>query len=249
MLAGVVGPQLVTYTMYMWPAHMFAATYVAQALVAALSALVLLGVKLPRPTAAEISGGRRLSEIVRQPAFILAMICGAVSYMLMNFLMTAAPLAMQMCGHPQESANLGLQWHVIAMYGPSFFTGTLIARFGAERIVMTGFLLIGLSAAIGLHGIEVAHFWLTLILLGVGWNFGFVGASALVLDCHRPEEKTRVQSFNDFVVFGTMAVGSFASGGLLAAFDWQTVLRVSLLPLAAAAIALAWKLARDRRPA
>lgn len=248
-LAGVVGPQLVTYTMYMWPAHMFAATYVAQALVAALSALVLLGVKLPRPTAAEISGGRRLSEIVRQPAFILAMICGAVSYMLMNFLMTAAPLAMQMCGHPQESANLGLQWHVIAMYGPSFFTGTLIARFGAERIVMTGFLLIGLSAAIGLHGIEVAHFWLTLILLGVGWNFGFVGASALVLDCHRPEEKTRVQSFNDFVVFGTMAVGSFASGGLLAAFDWQTVLRVSLLPLAAAAIALAWKLARDRRPA
>ncbi len=239
-LAGVVGPQLVTHTMYLWPAHMFAATFVVQALVAALSALVLMGVHLPRPTVAQMAGGRPLGEIVRQPRFVMAVICGAVSYMLMNFLMTAAPLAMHLCGHSQEDANLGLQWHVIAMYGPSFVTGSLITRYGAGRIVAVGFALTALSVAVGLTGLDVAHFWVTLILLGVGWNFGFVGASALVLECHRPEEKTRVQSLNDFIVFGTMAVGSFASGGLLAAYDWDTVLWVTFVPLLAAAAVLAW---------
>ncbi|RAP60120.1 MFS transporter [Achromobacter sp. HZ01] len=237
-VAGVVGPQLVTHTMYLWQPHMFAATFLVQAAVAALSALVLLGVRLPTPSAAEVAQGRSLSVIARQPLFITAVICGAVSYMLMNFLMTAAPLAMHLCGHSQENANLGLQWHVIAMYAPSFFTGRLIVRFGAGRVVAAGLLLTGLAAAAGLNGIDVAHFWLTLILLGVGWNFGFVGASALVLECHRPEEKTRVQSLNDFVVFGTMAVGSFASGGLLAAYDWDTVLWVSFAPLALAVVVL-----------
>ena len=238
-LAGIVGPQLVTHTMYLWPAYVFAATFIAQAIVAAISALVLLGIKLPKPTATELAAGRPLAEIVRQPLFVTAVVCGAVSYLLMNFLMTAAPLAMQLCGHPQESSNLGLQWHVIAMYGPSFVTGRLITRFGAARIVVTGLVLTGLSVAVGLTGIEVAHFWATLILLGVGWNFGFVGASALVLECHRPEEKNRVQSFNDFIVFGTMAIGSFASGSLLAAYDWDMVLWVSLAPLALALVALA----------
>lgn len=247
-LAGIVGPQLVTHTMYMWPAYMFAATFIAQAVVAALSAMVLLGVKLPKPSAEEIAGGGRpLGEIVRQPLFITAVTCGAVSYMLMNFLMTAAPLAMQFCGHTQENSNLGLQWHVIAMYAPSFFTGHLITRFGAARVVMAGLLLTGLSAAVGLTGIEVAHFWATLVLLGVGWNFGFVGASALVLECHRPEEKTRVQSFNDFIVFGTMAAGSFASGTLLAAYDWAMVLWVSFIPLVLAVVILATTLARGKR--
>lgn len=247
-LAGIVGPQLVTHTMYMWPAYMFAATFIAQAVVAAVSAMVLLGVKLPKPTAEEIAGGGRpLREIVRQPLFITAVTCGAVSYMLMNFLMTAAPLAMQFCGHTQENSNLGLQWHVIAMYAPSFFTGHLITRFGAARVVMAGLLLTGLSAAVGLTGIEVAHFWATLVLLGVGWNFGFVGASALVLECHRPEEKTRVQSFNDFIVFGTMAAGSFASGTLLAAYDWAMVLWVSFIPLVLAVVILATTLARSKR--
>lgn len=244
-VAGVVGPQLVTCTMHLWPAHMFAATFVAQAAVAALSAIVLLGVRLPMPSAEAVASGRPLGTIARQPLFITAVICGAVSYMLMNFLMTAAPLAMQMGGHSQESSNLGLQWHVIAMYAPSFFTGRLITRFGAGRIVATGLLLTGLSAAVGLTGMDIAHFWLTLILLGVGWNFGFIGASALVLECHRPEEKTRVQSLNDFIVFGTMAVGSFASGGLLAAYDWNMVLWVSFAPLVLAIAAL--MLARPTR--
>ncbi|KGE00377.1 MFS transporter [Achromobacter sp. RTa] len=248
-VAGVVGPQLVTHTMYLWQPHMFAATFLVQAAVAALSAVVLLGVRLPAPTPAEVAKGRPLSVIARQPLFITAVICGAVSYMLMNFLMTAAPLAMHICGHSQENANLGLQWHVIAMYAPSFFTGRLIVRFGAGRIVAAGLLLTGLSAAVGLTGVDVANFWLTLILLGVGWNFGFVGASALVLECHRPEEKTRVQSLNDFVVFGTMAVGSFASGGLLAAYDWDTVLWVSFVPLALAVLVLAGTASRARQRA
>lgn len=237
-LAGVVGPQLVTYTMDLWPPYLFAATFLAQAAVAALSALVLLGVRLPMPTAAEIAGGRPLGLIALQPRFITAVICGVVSYLLMNFLMTAAPLAMRMCGHTQETSNLGLQWHVIAMYAPSFFTGRLITRFGAGRVVATGLALTGLSAAVGLAGVGVAHFWLTLILLGVGWNFGFIGASALVLECHRPEEKTRDQALNDFIVFGAMAVGSFFSGSLLTSQGWDTVLWVSLAPLAPAVAAL-----------
>ena len=236
-LAGVVGPQLVTHTMYLWPAHMFAATFIVQAAVAAASALVLLGVRLPMPGPAE-AAGRPLALIARQPRFVTAVVCGAVSYLLMNFLMTAAPLAMHLCGHSQEDANLGLQWHVIAMYAPSFFTGRLIMRFGAGRMVSAGLALTGISAAIGLMGLDVAHFWVTLVLLGLGWNFGFVGASALVLECHRPEERTKVQSLNDFIIFGIMAVGSFASGGLLAAYDWRTVLWVSFIPLALAVVAL-----------
>jgi MFS family permease len=146
---------------------------------------------------------------------------------------------MHLCGLSQESSNLGLQWHVIAMYGPSFFTGRLITRFGASRVVAAGLALTAAAAAVGLTGLDVAHFWATLVLLGLGWNFGFVGASAMVLECHRPEEKTRVQSFNDFAVFGTMAFGSFLSGGLLTAYGWNTVLWLSFVPLAIAVAALA----------
>jgi MFS family permease len=178
---------------------------------------------------------------VRQPRFIIAMICGTVSYMLMNFLMTAAPLAMRLCGLSQESSNLGLQWHVIAMYAPSFFTGRLISRFGASRVAATGLALIVAAGVAGLTGTQVANFWLSLILLGLGWNFGFLGASALVLECHRPEERTRVQSLNDFVVFGMMVLGSFASGGLLTAYGWDTVIWVSFIPLAAAIVAVAFR--------
>jgi MFS family permease len=239
--SGVIGPQLVTYTMNVWLPYAFAATFLAQAAVAAFSALILFGVRLPIPTAAEIAGGRSLAVIARQPRFIIAMICGTVSYMLMNFLMTAAPLAMRLCGLSQDASNLGLQWHVIGMYAPSFFTGRLITRFGAPRVVASGLALIAASGVAGLTGIDVPHFWLTLILLGLGWNLSFLGASALVLECHRPEEKTRVQSFNDFVVFGMMTLGSFASGGLLTAYGWNTVIWVSFVPLAAAVSALAFR--------
>ncbi|BCM17547.1 MFS transporter [Mesorhizobium sp. J8] len=237
--AGVIGPQLVNNTMYLWMPHMFAASYLAQAALAAISALLLVSVRLPKPTAAEAAHGRPLSIVARQPRFITAVICGVVSYLLMNFLMTAAPLAMQLCGLSQKSSNLAIQWHVIAMYAPSFFTGRLINRLGAPSVVLSGLVLTGLSAAVGLMGVDVAHFWIALILLGVGWNFGFVGASALVLECHRPEERESVQSLNDFAVFGTMTFGSFLSGGLLTAYGWNTVLGLSSVPLVMAVIALA----------
>lgn len=236
--AGVFGPQLVTWTMDLWLPHRFATTYLVQAAVAAVSAFVLLGVRIPMPTRAEMSAGRPLAVIVRQPRFVAAAVCGAVSYLLMNFLMTAAPLAMHMHGQSQTSANVGLQWHVIAMYLPSFFTGRLINRFSARRVALAGLLLIGLAAITGLRGADVPHFWVSLALLGVGWNFGFLGASAMVLECHRPEEKTRVQSFNDFIVFGLMTIGSFSSGGLLSAYGWNMVLWVSFLPLVLAVVVL-----------
>ncbi len=245
--AGIIGPQLVSHTMDLWPAHAFAATFLGQAAVAALSAVVLMGVRLPGPTPADRSGGRPLSLIARQPRFVTAVLCGVVSYLLMNFLMTAAPLAMHLCGFTQADANLGLQWHVIAMYAPSFFTGRLIARFGAPAVVAAGLALTATAAIVGLSGLDLAHFWAFLVLLGLGWNFGFVGASAMVLDCHRPEERTRVQSLNDFVVFGTMAVGSFSSGGLLAHYGWDVVLWVSFGPLAVAVAAL--MVAAASRPA
>ena len=130
-----------------------------------------------------------------------------------------------------ERRSLGLQWHVIGMYGPSFFTGRLIARFGASRVVTTGLLLIAGAAAAGLAGTEVAHFWLSLFLLGLGWNFSFLGASALVLECHKPEERTRVQALNDFLVFGMMVVATFASGGLLTEYGWATVCWIAFPPL------------------
>jgi MFS family permease len=225
--------------MDLWAPHMFVVTYLAQALVALVSAGILMGVKLPIPTAAESAAGRPLGEIIRQPAFIVAVICGVISYTLMNFLMTSAPLAMRLCGLPQEASNLGLQWHVIAMYGPSFFTGRLIMRFGASRVVFAGLILTGFAAATGLTGLSVAHFWTSLILLGLGWNFGFVGASALVLECHRPEERNKVQAFNDFLVFGTMVLGSFSSGGVLTNYGWDMVCWIAFPPLVIAAVALA----------
>ena len=194
----------------------------------------------PHTAATMNLGWRAISRIGRQPKFIVAVVCGAVSYLVMNFLMTSAPLAMSLCGLPLEASNLGIQWHVIAMYGPSFFSGRLIARFGAPTIVSVGLAFLGAAAGVGLMGIAVPHFWLSLILLGVGWNFGFVGASALVLQCHRPEEAALVQSRYDLIVFGTVAVGSFSSGGILTAFGWHTVLLVSFAPLVLAIGALAW---------
>lgn len=251
-LAAVIGTQLVSLTMNLWPLHAFAATFVAQAAVAVVAGAVLSAVRIstPVPTDADASGGRSMLTISRQPAFVLAVLCAVVSYVLMNFLMTAAPLAMRLCGLSQSSANLGIQWHVIAMYAPSFFTGRLIARVGAPRVALSGLLLTGLAAAAGLAGDSTAHFWVALVLLGLGWNHGFVGASALVLECHTPQEKARVQAFNDFIVFGVMAIGSFLSGSLLAAHGWAVILRLSLFPVSVATIGLAFAtLIRDQEHA
>jgi predicted MFS family arabinose efflux permease len=210
-------------------------------LVALLSAVVLRGVRFanaPRPAAG--AAIRPLGPIVRQPQFIVALLCGTITYTLMNFMMTSAPLAMEFCGIARSDSNIGIEMHVIAMYAPSFFTGSLIKRFGESRIIFLGLALTACAAAVGQNGITVAHFWVGLILLGVGWNFGFLGASALVLKCHAPEDGPRIQSINDFVVFGAMAIGSFASGSLLTTYGWSWVTGVMLPPVAIAVLSLVW---------
>jgi MFS family permease len=222
--AGIIGPQMVIFTKDLWAPYLFAATYVGQAAVAALAGAMLMLMKVPPlPARRETDGGRPLAEVARTPRFAIAVVCGVASYAMMNMVMTSAPLAMVACNHSVTDATLGLQWHVLGMYVPSFFTGTLIARFGVERIVGLGLLLILAAAGIGLSGITVWHFWTGLALLGVGWNFGFIGATAMVTQCHRPAERNKVQAFNDFLVFGSMAIGSFASGKMLASFGWGTV--------------------------
>ena len=245
--SGVLGPQLVTLTMNVWAPHLFVASYLAQAVVAVLAMAVLSGVELPRPQRIDLARGRPLAEIARQPRFIVAVVCGVVTYSLMNLVMTSAPLAMKMCGLPLTTSNNALQWHIVAMFAPSFFTGSLITRFGAPRVVAAGLALLAAAAAVGLSGITASHFLVGLVLLGLGWNFGFVGASALVLETHRPEERHKVQSFNDLLVFGTMALGSFASGHLLVAFGWALVNWVVFPPVAVAlAVLTAAALTRRR---
>jgi MFS family permease len=229
--AGVLGPQLVQWTMNIWPPYLFAFSFMMQALVALVAMAVLSGIDAPRPAPSDLHGGRPLLEIVRQPRFIAAALCGVIAYPMMNLVMTSAPLAMKMCGLSLSDSNFGIQWHIVAMYGPSFFTGALITRFGAPRVVATGLLLEACAAGVGLSGITAPHFWATLIILGVGWNFGFVGASALVLETHRPQERNKVQAFNDFLVFGMMAIGSFSSGQLLANYGWSAVNLVVFPPV------------------
>ncbi len=237
-LAGVIGPMLVTTTMNLWPPHQFAVTFIAQACVAAISAVILKGVTPAEPPVAIQSNGRPLREIVRQPGFALTVFCGAVTYMVMNFLMTAAPLSMHMHAISQQASNLGIQWHVIAMYGPGFFTGRLINRFGSMRVMAAGLVITVASVAAGLSGTDIFHYWLSLILLGIGWNFGFTGASAKIVEYHRAEEKTQVQSLNDFVVFGVMLLGSFSSGALLNLYGWNAVLWGALIPVGLAFVSI-----------
>ena len=236
--AGVLGPQLVQWTMDIWPPYLFAASFAAQAVVALIAMAVLAGVDAPKPAPADLAGGRPLMQIAREPRFIAAALCGVVSYSLMNLVMTSAPLAMKMCGLGIADSNFGIQWHVVAMFGPSFITGSLIARFGAPTIVAVGLVLEAVAAMIGLSGITAMHFWANLIVLGVGWNFGFIGASALVLDTHRPNERNKVQAFNDFLVFGVMAIGSFSSGQLLASYGWSAVNIVVFPPVVLALVVL-----------
>lgn len=245
--AGVLGPQLVIATKDGWPPYLFAATYLAQAAVAVLAGGVLAFLRIPRSMVASArSAGRSLGEIARTPRFIVAVACGVASYTMMNLIMTSAPLAMVGCGHSVTDATLGLQWHVLAMYAPSFITGSVILRFGVNRVVMAGLALIAVSAVVGLSGVTVAHFWTALVLLGIGWNFAFVGATTMVTECHRLVERNKVQAFNDFLVFGGMAIGSFSSGQILAAYGWSAVTGVVFPFVLVAAALLAWLSLREQ---
>lgn len=244
--AALIGPQLVIFTKDLLPPYLFAASFLGQSACAVLAAIVLMFVKVPPLPAVRPSQGRPLSEIARAPRFIVAVACGVASYGLMNMVMTSAPLAMVGCGHSVTDAALGIQWHVLAMYGPSFFTGSLIARFGVARITGIGLALIGVASVIGISGLTVAHFWGGLIFLGLGWNLAFIGATTMVTQCHRPEERNKVQAFNDFLIFGCMAVSSFSSGQMLAYLSWQAINEVAFPFLIGAGALLLWLNLRDR---
>ena len=247
--AAVIGPQLVIFTKDLLSPHMFAASYLGQSACALIAALVLMFVKIPPLPATRIENPRPLAAIVRTPRFIVAVACGMASYAMMNMVMTSAPLAMIGCGHSVTDATLGIQWHVLAMYAPSFVTGSLISRFGVERITGIVLGLIALTAVVGLAGITVAHFWSALVLLGVGWNLAFIGATTMVTQCHRPHERNKVQAFNDFLIFGSMAVASFSSGQLLEYLGWQAINEVIFPTILLAGAMLVWLTVRKRAPA
>lgn len=249
LFGAIIAAQAIILTRDIWPAIPFAASFVAQAGVAALAIPLVMCLRTPPPSPKQqsVHGGRPLSEIARSPRFVIAVLAGVISYGLMNFLMTATPLAMIGCGHSVQDATLGIQWHILAMYGPSFFTGHLIERFGKILMTTLGLILIAVAGIVALSGLSVAHFWLTLILLGAGWNFGFIGATSMVTDCYRPEEKNRVQALNDFLVFGCVAVASFSSGHVLATGGWTAVNMIVFPFVAVILAALLWLWYYDRR--
>lgn len=244
--AAILGPQLVIFTKDLLSPHLFAASYLGQSACAVAAACVLQFVKVPPLAQARRGSVRSLREIVGNSRFIVAVACGMASYGMMNMVMTSAPLAMVGCGHSVTDATLGIQWHVLAMYAPSFITGSLIARFGVERITGVGLLLIAVTAVVAISGISVAHFWSALILLGIGWNLSFIGATTMVTQCHRPHERNKVQAFNDFLIFGSMALSSFSSGQLLEKFGWSTINEVIFPTIFVAGALLVWLALRPR---
>lgn len=246
LVAAVLATQLIMFTQDLIPSTPFAATFLAQAALAALAipliSLVRADVIHQVPIKADSSKsiGRPLLQIIKNPKFLVALLTGMVSYSLMSFMMTASPMAMINTGHTLRDSTLGIQWHILAMFSPSFITPILIRRFGKITIALSGILLIGAASLTALAGLSVGHFWASLILLGIGWNFSFIGATALVTDCYRPEETSRVQAFNDFFVFGSVALSSFSSGQMLALKGWHGLNLWTFPIIGVAAIALTW---------
>ncbi|MER8830748.1 MFS transporter [Mesorhizobium sp. M0938] len=224
-VTAILGPQIVIFTRDLFLPVMFAGSFASILVLAAVGAAILSFLHVPASATgkAEIAGSdaRPLSEIVTRPRFVAALFCAVGSYALMSFVMTGAPLAMVGCGLSTDDATLGISWHVMAMFAPSFFTGSLIHRFGAERIVAAGLVLLIGCAVVALSGLALWQFWTALILLGLGWNFGFIGATAMVADSYRPSEKGKVQGFHDFVLFGSVAFASLMSGAVYNAWGWE----------------------------
>ena len=229
-LNGILGPQVVIFTDDLMAPVKFAGSFASILVIAGIGAAVLslLRLKPKMQVIAEASHepARPLLEVIRQPQFAVGLLCAVGSYSLMSFVMTGAPLAMIGCGFSSDEAALGISWHVLAMFGPSFFTGLLIARFGKERILATGLLLLIGCGVCALAGIELWNFWLALILLGLGWNFGFIGATAMVAGSYRFSEKGKVQGLHDFVLFGSVAFSSLMSGIIFNAYGWDALAMV-----------------------
>lgn len=247
-LAGaVLAPEVVRFTSGILV--LFAGTFVAIAAVSLLTLLVVATLRFPAPPPPSATTGRPLKEIATQPRFLLALAAGAVSFGMMAFVMTATPLAMLACGFAVDQATDAIRWHVVAMYLPSFFVGGLIARLGRERMALAGLLVMIGCGAIALSGLALAQFIVAMMLLGFGWNLAYVSATAIVTDCHRPEERGKVQALNDLVIFGFVALCSLLSGVVLTLGGWSSV-NAALIVLVAIASLIVLLLPRlGRRPA
>ncbi|MGK6312842.1 MFS transporter [Neorhizobium sp. DT-125] len=223
-VSAVLGPQLAIWSKDLLAPVLFAGAFVALIPLYLVAVAMLSPLKLPETTGgpAAAAPARPLAEIVVSRRFLTGMICGIASYALMTFMMTGAPLAMVIgCGFPSELATLGIQWHVIGMFAPSFFTGMLISRFGVEKIVAAGLVVLMGCAVVAHMGIELWNFWAALVLLGIGWNFAFIGSTAIVASSYRPHEADKVQGFHDIILFTTVALSSFSSGKVFTAYGWS----------------------------
>ena len=247
-IGAVAGPNLASATRDAL-AVPFAGAYAALVGVALLALVTVSFITFPplaQPSAAQ--PGRPLREIARQPVFIVAVIACALGYGVMNLLMAATPIAMSQCSHPFSATALVLEWHVLGMFVPSFFTGSLIKRFGCLPVMAVGVLLNVMCIAVALSGVDLMNFLGALLMLGVGWNFLFIGGTTLFTEAYRPEEKTTAQAAMDTVIFTTMTLTSFSSGALVTTSGWSLLNLGSIVPVVLAAAAIGW-LAFNRRAA
>jgi MFS family permease len=223
-VGGFLAPEMAKRTKDFFADHVFLGSYLSLMVVCMVAALLLTQLDIPQLSEKDRKeGGRPLRAIMRQPAFLVAALSGALSYGIMNLFMTSTPLAMRAHDHHFNSAAFVLEWHVLGMYAPSFFTGSLIQRFGVLKVILTGIALLFVAVLCALAGTGVMNFWWALFVLGVGWNFMYVGGSALLTECHTPAERAKTQAANDFMVFVTMSISSMSSGVLLNASGWHAV--------------------------
>jgi MFS family permease len=246
-IAAFFGPFLTNYTFDI-NAIPFLGSFVTLAILAAMAALILTLIDIPRPNIAErSSGGRPLITIVRQPELLAAIFVGVIGYSVMSLLMTATPLAMIAHGYMVHDASFVIQWHLIGMFAPAFFTGSLIVRFGVRKVLLSGTILLIGAIIAALVGKTVGHFWVALFAVGLGWNFTFIGASTLLTETYQPNERAKVQALNDFTVFGTVALASLTSGTILHFFDWRTVNLAAIPPITLAAAIIIFMIISNRR--
>jgi MFS family permease len=239
--AAALGPSIADFSKDLFAPVPFAGAYLAISVLAGLSILMLSALAIPAPAAAEQRrGGRPLGVIARQPAFVAALANGVLGYATMSFVMTATPLAAVACGHSSGDAIGIIRMHLIGMFAPSFVTGSLIARWGVPRITLSGAGLLFLSTLMSLSGTALWHFWVALALLGVGWNFMYVGGTTLLTATYRPEERAKVQATNEFLTFGVVALASLSSGGVFGLAGWSAVNYTVLPFLLTAASATLW---------
>jgi MFS family permease len=249
LVGGIVGPTTSRWTIDLLGPK-FMAAYLALIGFAVLTMLILRFIRIPTPSAAEQAAtGRPLREIVAQPKFIVAVLSGAIGYGVMNFLMTSTPIAMQVCGHPYSDAAFVISSHIIGMFAPSFVTGPLIKRVGVLPVMFAGVLCNFGAIGIALSGIAVPHFWFSLVLLGVGWNFLYIGGTTLLTETYRPEERARAQGTNEQAIFIMMAISSFTSGMTVTNAGWERVNLFALPLVAIVGVALIWFAMKNRKVA